>query len=424
MKNLASLALPASFVVFALLGPSAAQNLPCPPGLSQPFGASTVFDITRPPFAGCGLNIQQIAFQQLPCNPLGQFTVTMSIQGLCAAYGGDGLRLGLVEGTYNAAAGTCTLNSNANALFLANHEHFNLQLEPGQGRYCVFDRFDASFNYLGVLFARRTACGTAFGAPELVQNISGTDVGYRDPALGYVGGQLKLFFVSTIGGTTGIYMDDLDVSNPATPRAAGSPVLVRGSSRGGVANSPTPLTGPDGDVEGLWHADLLSATNDNDMLFASTLDPNVLSAMTYDVPSWKNNGGIAGGRLMCGDGGFMWRQIAEAHGAWLLGDDEVIGGVADIFGGAFGATGNVVATMVFVSSGVGRTFTVPGIHGGLCLVVTSMPLLGTMVHDSAQMARMPSLSPTMRTCAGCAWRSKASRSSPRPWCSPSPTTRG
>jgi hypothetical protein len=367
---------------------TAAQNQPCPPGLSRPFAASTVFDIGRPPFAGCGLNIQQIACQQLSCNAGAQFTVTMSIEALCATYGGDGVRLGLVEGTYDLATDTCVLNTNGNALNAAGNHQFNYQLEPGRGRFCVFDRFDGSFNYTGVFFASRAQCGSPFGAPVQVQNIPGTDVGYRDPALGYLGGRLKLFFVSNVGTTTGVYVDDLDVSNLLAPRAAGTPVLVRASARGGIANSPTPITGPDGDVEGLWHADLLSAANDNDMLFACSLDPATPTAMTYDTPAWTNNGGVAGGRLLCGDGNLMWTRVGEARGAWLLGDEEAIGGTMDIFGGAWARNGNVVATLVYLSLGVGRTFTVPGIHGGLCLTVTFMPLLGTMTHDAAQMARL------------------------------------
>lgn len=357
-----------------------------PPGLSSPFARSTAFDITRPPFAGCGNNLQQIAFQVLPCNAPDEFTVTMSVGNLCATYNGSGAAIGLVEGTYNVTTGVVTLNTNANAIQTPGSQHFNLQLEPGTGRYCVFDRFTAGFAYQGIFFASRAACGMPFGASVQVANVTSAFASGADPSLGYLGGRLKLFYSATIGGVTSIYVDDLDVTNPAAPRAAGSPVLVRASTRGGNPNSPTVITGPDGDVEGLWHADQLG--NGNDLLFAASLDPTQPTQMTYQNASWKNNGGLAGGRLMCSDGTFAYTQIGEARGAWLVGDEEAPGGTADIFGGAYATTAGATVTVVIMSNSVGPTLNIPGIFGGFALNPAFIPILGAMVHDQRQLASM------------------------------------
>ena len=369
-------------LVSALTAPLCAQGVP--PGLSSPFARSTVFDTTRAPFAGCMNNLQQIAFQVLPCNAPDEFTVTMTAGNLCATYGGSGAALGLIEGTYNVTTGVVTLTTNANAIQTPGSQHFNLQLEPGTGRYCVFDRFSSGFAYQGIFFSSRPACGMPFGAAVAVQNVASPFASGADPSLGYVGGQLKLFYAATINGATSIYMDGLDLTNLNAPRALGTPVLVRPSSRGGNPNSPTLITGPDGDVEGLWHADQLG--NANDILFAPTLDPTLPSQFAYQNTFWKNNGGLAGGRLMCSDGTIGYTQIGEAHGAWLLGDEEAPGGTADLFGGAWFGSGSVAVTVVFLSSGVGTNLSVPGMNGAFALNVNPLIILGSMAHDARQLA--------------------------------------
>jgi len=91
---------------------------------------------------------------------------------------------------------------------------------------------------------------------------------------------------------------------------------------------------------------------------------------------------------MCSDGTFNYIQIGEAQGAWLVGDEEPPGGIADIFGGAWSAPGNPAVTVVFLSNSVGTNISVPGVFGGFALNPLFIPILGSMVHDARQLASM------------------------------------
>jgi hypothetical protein len=374
------------FLVLALAGTLSAQNQGAGPGLQTGVLNSTTFDVSKAPFFNCATDIQQVSCQQLAGDPAGVYTTALSVGALCSTYGGNGLYLGLLLGKYDVQAGTFAASNLAAALNTPADNNFGLQLEPGQGRYAVFDRFDKSFNYLGVFAASRANAAAPFPAAVQVQGIAGLTHGYADPALGYVGGKLKLFYLATISGQTGIYADDYD---PATAKVAGQPALVAvGARAGGTINSPTPLTGPDGDVEALWHADLLG--NDNDLYYSNDLDPTTPALPVVDTPAWKNNGAVAGGRLLFGNGAVGWKQIGEVRGAWLLGDVEDIGGTLDIAAGAYSENGNKVQTHVLWSTGIGRAWKIfpPNWYGDFVLVITTFGELGIIFHDASQTGSM------------------------------------
>src|SRR5262249_26455917 len=159
----------------------------------------------------------------------------------------------------------------------------------------------------------------------------------------WVGGKLKLFYVVTPGtaGNT-IAMQDLDITNPAAPFVTGTAVAVaRPTVSTASCHSPTPIMGPDGDVEGLWMAE--NVGGDSDMTFKAGLDPAVLPVKTVDGTNWRNNGGVAGGRLLYRDTGVGISDIATA---WLLGDVEGLGGTLDVFGAVANSTNLATTALV------------------------------------------------------------------------------
>ncbi len=312
--------------------------------------------------------IDQTFHIQLPGNKAGVYTTCMSGTKLSSKAGGVG-GYDVWIGIWDRNTGKMTSTTQAAKLNTSGTE-FGLMLDP-TGRYAVFDRKTGPF------FAKRNAPGLPFPAavPILDAGTASSWSGgtYIDPALGMVGGKLKIFFATG----PNIYMDDLDISKPATPRLGGKPVKVATSSTSSSPNSPTPIRGADGDVEGLWMANLVSP--DNDMVFSADLDPLTPWTTVVDTTGWINNGGVAGGMFSYAGSGLAW----DLDVAWLVGDTEPLGGKADITGAMFLGKNQIGTTVILMSIGESKPLAIPGIVGKFGLNLSVVQPLGAMIHKDA-----------------------------------------
>lgn len=377
-----------------LLVPASFLPAQTPPGLLRGLHRSKVFDGALSGFSQIARAVWQISFERLPGDAAGAWTCCMSVVGLPSSLGGQ-KGIDVVMGTYDQVKGTFVPNLYAAALnrpaAMTYSMDFALMLEPRLGRYAVLDHIQSA-----PVLATRTLFNKPFGAPRMITGVKGISYGPSyfgsDPALGYVGGKLKLFYSATISGKHGVWMDDLD---PSKPSVSGNPVLVcLPTVASGLLSSITPVTGPDGDVEGLYLADAPSSTGaDSDMVFADDLDPATPFVKLIDTPGWLNNGGITGGRFHFADDAAPINQaVKQADGAWMLGDVEAPGGTADLFGAAFNdAPGKPLVTIVWLGVGFApQPIQLPGFFGsfGLDLRGPVLPI-GTMSHlDASQTARL------------------------------------
>lgn len=331
-------------------------------------------------------SLTQISHNQLPGNAAGIFTTCATGSGLTAAAGGVG-GSDVWIGVWDSNTGKMTSTQQAAALNSTGTE-FGLMLDP-TGRYAVFDRSS------GPQFSVRPAPGLPFPAPVPILD-AGTATtwsggAYVDPSLGLVGGKLKLFYLSGAD----ILMDDFDISNPKTPRLGGNPVKVASSTTASSPNSPTPIHGADKDVEGLWMANLVGS--DNDMVFSADLNPKTPWVMTVDTTNWINNGGVAGGLLTYANTG--WAYDVEV--AWLLGDTEKPGGMADITGAVHLAPKQIASTIVLMSIGESKPLTIPGFMGQFGLNLSVLMPLGSMVHkDATHLGALSFQIPSDKTLSG------------------------
>jgi hypothetical protein len=385
------------FLSFVLLsGAAIAQPAPLwlPPGVSSSVIDGFLDFTTNPqlqaltshprPIFACGVH-------KLPSDASGQWTLTFTLRGL-RGYGNPGYS-GFVMARWTPGTTPSLVLTNhadaVNGLFV----DYNLELDPS-GRFAAFDRFDTPANglkFLGVFLASRQDDRSAFGAPVPVANVQGTN-GFADPALGYVNGKLKLFYAGKARNSAnveveGILMDDLLGAGTSQPQAAGNPVLVaqpvdRGGQPSRSCHSPSPVTGGDGDVEGLFLAEGDSAAGISEIYFAADLDPDTPHALTESSQTWLSSGGYGGGMAL-----FTERANPQAprriQGAWLVGDVVSVGGTADVTMSAYSPPGGSPAkAIVFGGRWLPRPVQRPGVIG--VLGVTPIPLFAGSMADADQ----------------------------------------
>lgn len=224
-----------------------------------------------------GADVQQVFFQHLAGSPPNVFYCGMTCNSLPAANGGVG-GTDLLAGTYDVLTDTFTPNNDAAALNTTGTE-FGLTIHSS-GLFAVFDRLPGQ-----PWLASRSALNQPWQIRGQIAALPSQS--YYDPSLATYHGQLHLLHV--LG--TDIAMTPID---PLTAAPAGpSVVLVHGASPGSTANSPTPVTDPNGELIGLSHHDLLGS--DNDHYMSLDLDPATPSILLNDTPTWTNNGGFIGG---------------------------------------------------------------------------------------------------------------------------------
>ena len=279
-----------------------------------------------------GNDARTVSFAKLSNNPAGEITASITTTGLTALYGGDGSSMGVVIGLYDPANGTYLPTFEANALNSTADESF-LHLSP-DGLTAIFQRPDGSY------LSSRASVGNAFGAPTKITGL-GTDA---QAALGPVGGQMMVFFTDG----TNIQMQAIDLG---TASLTGSASTVSTPVQSGAACiSPFPIMGADGDVEGLFLSEEVTAKSsptaydgDADPTWAGDLDPSTPNVTMIQRTDYQCCGGVASGH-------FSFSHQINPPGnhamhfevAVLTGDVATTGGTANIRSAA--ANGSTTAT--------------------------------------------------------------------------------
>ncbi len=357
-----------SILAAVLLVSSASAQLGAGPGVITKPRLNKAFDVKK--LSAVGTDIRQISLWHLPGDRPGRWTAGLTMSKLSTAFGGNGTNVGVVMGVYDRTAQTFTPSKLAKNLSSPGDD-FGLMIEPTRGLLAVLDHPS------GPVLATRTRVTAPFGAPKRIQGFTASFV---DPALGFIGGQLHIFYVVSTGNAPGLYMTRLDEKTPklvGTPVRVGKTVLTQGLFTG-TTHSPTPIVGADGDIEGLWNAD--SVGNDSDMYFSEDLDPTTPHHLVANTSRWANNGGVAGGELHFAESGNYAAGTLSAGVAWLLGDIEKPGGTVDITGAVAGAP--TALTLVFLSDRTAKPFAIPGFGGKFGLNLAAFSVLGSFQHTS------------------------------------------
>jgi hypothetical protein len=323
-----------------------------------------------------GTDIQQIFHCKLPTDKDGRWTTCVTVAKLPKFFGGDDQSTGIVMGIYAPYEGFFDVGLVPVAKLLnSTGRDANLTLDPS-GLWAIFDRDD------GVYVAKRSGTTASFAAPTKVQGFGAL----RDvmPALGPVGGKMKVFYTDR----TAIQMQDIDL---AGAKLVGSPTVV---SRPLQANAkplrPTPLIGGDGDVEGLFLAEEVKPhtktnTGDADPVFAFDLDPATPPIMHVNRTDWQPGGSPAGGFLSFGHDISPRFHLMHSEIALLLGDNELIGGTADIkMWGTNHSHPKPLVSAVFFSLGTIPKVPIPNINGWLGLLPPILGDFGTAVHKDKE----------------------------------------
>ena len=267
-------------------------------------------------------------------------------------------------GTFNPFTNSFSANDEAKHLN-STRDDLHLTIDP-TGLWAIFERND------GVYVASRAKTATKFAAPRKVSGF-GT---LRDvhPSLGPVSGKMRCFYTDK----TKILMQEIDLANA---KLLGAAVIVsKALQTNAKPFAPTPVVGADGDVEGLWLSEEVTA-KDSDMLWAADLDPNTPPAMVIQRKDWTNNGGVAGGFLSFAHDILPRWHIMHSESAWMLGDVEKIGGTADLtIAGVNFSMPTPLVSAIFFSLALKPGIKIAGIGGKLGLDLATLGVLGTVTH--------------------------------------------
>ncbi len=371
----------------ALLGLAAALCLgtfgPAQTGLGFTLKPSPSWIIISSASSVPGADIRQVFHVKLSNNFPGEWTTALvvndlpnlaiSCAGVVSTIGGTGSSVGVVIGKFDPAFGTFCVTDEAAALNSASDErHINLSPD---GLWAIFER------PTGVFLSSRAAVGTQFGAPVQVTGFTAGNRYY--PALGPIGGVMNVFYTDG----TNIVRQPIDLGAAAL---TGSPVIVSNPAQAGAMPiSPTPIIGADGDVEMLWMADEVSPrtqpfVGDSDPVIASDLDPSTPAVVQVNRTDYQCCGSFAGGYVYFShDISPAW-HLMHSEAAILVGDDEVVGGTADLQ--ASGVNPNAPSALIatyFLSVGVAPPFTLFGIGGALGLDPSVLLQIGQSATTSA-----------------------------------------
>ena len=373
MRNLLSFSLTASLLCSLAMAQAG-------PGVSKPLHKST--DLTF----GTGGKIPAVAGDEVtlfrmrdPKNKSwidrpGLWTAVLTVRGLPAKWGGKGSTDSLI-GKYNSQTHTFTATTYAAKLNIAGNDS-SIQLDP-TGLYAVLDRDDAFY------FASRSKTSVAFGAPVPIQGRIGSFIkSFEAPALGWVGGKLKLFW-----GESGVFMADLDISNLAKPKVAAQSTWVRITAAKQNASIPVPITGPDGDTEGLIFTNYPGGFN-ADVAFMEDLDPKTPTHTVIDTKLYLDSGTIMGGLILTANRNSPL-VVQQVEASWLLGDVEKVGGTLDLMAGTPKKGKNAVLTAIFASLSTIKAAPIAGFFGNLGIAPAGIFPLVTLLHvDASETAQL------------------------------------
>jgi len=309
-----------------------------------------------PAVQGTG-DVRHVSHAKLSNNGPGVWTTAVTAKDLMF-FGGNSASVGIMIGIYNPSAGT----------FMATMEGQNLNsalddmrctLSP-DGLWAMLERSDGN-----VYLASRAAVGTQFNAPVTVSGFGSlTDV---YPNLGQVGGQWKCFY----SDGTSIVMQDIDLAGATL---TGSPQVVANAIQpGAVPISPTPVIGPDGDVEALWMSEVVVPRTspfigDADPCWHNDLDPTTPGVIQIQRTDYQCCGSLAGGYVnFSHDINPSW-HVMHGEGAWMTGDSTPIGGTADIMTAAIHKNpGSPLFSALLFGLGHGPAVSIPPFQGKFAL---------------------------------------------------------
>ena len=373
MRNTLSL----SFAVFLVTSLAFGQ---AGPGVSKPLHKSKDFTF------GTGGKIPASSVDQItlfrlrdPKNKTwidrpGLWTAVLTVRGLPANLGGKGSTDSLI-GKFDAVTHTFTATSQAAALNIGGNDS-SIQLDP-TGMYAVLDRDDAFY------FASRTSTSKPFGKPVPIQGRIGSFIKtFETPALGYVGGKLKLFW-----GENGIFMADLDISNLSKPKVAAQSTWVKITAPKQNVSIPVPITGPDGDTEGMIVTYYPGGFN-ADIAFMEDLDPKTNLHTVIDTKLYLDTGAIMGGLILTANRNSPL-VVEQVEASWLLGDVEQVGGTLDLIAGTPKKGKGAVLTAVFASLSTIKAAPIAGFFGNLGIAPAGIfPLVNLLHADASETAQV------------------------------------
>ncbi len=278
-----------------------------------------------------GTSVESVHHAKLSNNPDGIWTTCLTGENLEALYGGDGASKGVSMGIFDPYNNGYTPNTEANALNSSDDDvHLALSAD---GLWAVLERKDTLTNLSkGVWISNRAAVGTAFPAPTQVTGFPTSTLASNElhPYLGTVGGVWKCFYTDG----SNLLMQDIDLNNAMLTGTATA--VANAVQMGAQPGSPSPLIGADGDVEALWSCDIVvprsGTLGDSDPTFHSDLRASTPGVVRVQRPDWQGWGGIAGGWCYFTHDLLDGSEVHTMHSevSLLLGDDEVLGGTADL----------------------------------------------------------------------------------------------
>ena len=315
-------------------------------------------------------------------NAAGEWTSVVSARQLPTAFGGDGVSADLLLGDFNPYSGQFLFNFEANALNSAEDELYcTLSVD---GLWAILERPS------GVYLANRAAVGTPFNAPVQVAGfaaVAGSPLAPTYfPAVGTVEGVQKILY----SDGQDIVMRDFDLG---TATMSGTPVVVSSPLQAGaVAISPSPVYGPDGDIEGLFLADMVVPKTtrfdgDADPMWAADLDPTTPPEMMVNRTDWQCCGGVAGGYVYFAHSIQPKWHLMHSEAVILTGDAEPIGGTVDLRTMAdydMAGPANPLQTIVLLAAGYGPAAPLPGFNGEVALdlaTLTQLPVAGSTTNQ-------------------------------------------
>ncbi|MHC4920691.1 MAG: hypothetical protein ACYTKC_14015 [Planctomycetota bacterium] len=309
-----------------------------------------------------------------PADTAGKWTAALTVRDLALTYGGSGVAGGqnVIMGQYDTTGTkpTFTPSTLANKMnSTTSTACFGLMIEGRDGLYAAIDYSN------GVFVSYRKDNTSPFPAPlqvTVAPNTTPLPTGsWLDPALGYVGNQLMMFYIDKVNS---IIMRNLNTT-------VFNNILTQAQLQGnGVAvatltirpHSPTPIIDRLGEVRGLWMAGSLTTSGDSDMYFMPSLNTKDVPIRVFDSTAWMNNGGVAGGRLFFANNEAPNNSASVAEAAWLLGSNTVLGGTATITLGcrnplSVSPVVSKVALSFNLTAGTRTPIVIPGWNGAYAL---------------------------------------------------------
>jgi hypothetical protein len=304
----------------------------------------------------------------------GIWTAVLTVRGLPTKWGGKGSTDSFL-GKFDSQNHTFTPSTHAAKLNIFGNDS-SFQLDP-TGLYAVIDRDDAFY------FASRTATNTAFGTPVPIQGRIGSFIkSFEAPALGWVGGKLKLFW-----GESGIFMADLDITNLAKPKVSPKTTWVKLTGPKQNVSIPVPITGPDGDTEGMIVTYFPGGFN-ADIAFMEDLNPQTNLHTVIDNKLYLDTGAIMGGLILTANRNST-TVVQQVEASWLLGDVEKVGGTLDLMAGTPKKGKGAVLTAVFASFSTIKAAPITGFFGALGIAPAGIfPLVNLLHVDASEMAQI------------------------------------